>query len=36
MHDFFGLGAAQEYWLDAWQRSVLLLDTFRARGNTFD
>ena len=29
------LGAAQEYWLDAWQRSILLLDTLRARGNNY-
>ncbi len=25
----------QEYWIDAWQRSVLTLDTLRERGNTF-
>jgi len=29
------LGPVQEYWLDAWQRSVLLLDTLRQRGNTY-
>jgi pimeloyl-ACP methyl ester carboxylesterase len=29
------LGFAQEYWLDAWQRSVLLLDVLRERGNTY-
>ena len=27
--------AAQEYWLDAWQRSILMLDVLRQRGNTF-
>ena len=27
--------AAQEYWLDAWQRSVLFLDILRERGNTY-
>jgi hypothetical protein len=26
-------GPVPEYWLDAWQRSVLLLDTLRQRGN---
>jgi hypothetical protein len=25
----------QEYWIDAWQRSILCLDTLRERGNTF-
>jgi hypothetical protein len=25
----------QEYWLDAWQRSVLSLDVLRERGNTY-
>src|SRR6202453_4426459 len=29
------LGFAQEYWLDAWQRSVLFLDILRERGNTY-
>src|ERR1700748_807997 len=29
------LGAVQEYWLDAWQRSVLFLDVLRERGNTY-
>ena len=28
-------GPAQEYWTDAWQRSVLFLDVLRQRGNTF-
>ena len=27
--------AAQEYWLDAWQRSILFLDVLRDRGNTY-
>ena len=27
--------AVQEYWLDAWQRSILMLDVLRERGNTF-
>ena len=27
--------ASQEYWIDAWQRSVLFLDVLRQRGNTF-
>ena len=27
--------AVQEYWLDAWQRSILTLDVLRQRGNTF-
>ena len=26
---------AQEYWIDAWQRSVLFLDTLRERGNIY-
>jgi hypothetical protein len=30
---FFGANAAVEYWVDAWQRSVLLLDVLRQRGN---
>ncbi|HUM09943.1 MAG TPA: DUF3141 domain-containing protein [Myxococcaceae bacterium] len=29
------LGPVQEYWFDAWQRSVLLLDTLRQRGNRY-
>jgi hypothetical protein len=27
--------AAHAYWLDAWQRSILYLDTLRERGNTY-
>jgi pimeloyl-ACP methyl ester carboxylesterase len=27
--------AAQAYWLDAWQRSILLLDVLRQRGDTY-
>ncbi len=30
----FGLGAAAEYWTDAWQRTVLCLETLNERGNT--
>ncbi len=30
-----GFGAVQEYWVDTWQRSVLLLDILRERGNTY-
>ncbi len=30
-----GLGAVQEYFLDAWQRSILLFDVLRERGNTY-
>ena len=29
------LGAAQEYWIDAWQRGVLLLRTLNERGNAY-
>jgi pimeloyl-ACP methyl ester carboxylesterase len=29
------LHAVQEYWLDAWQRSVLFLDVLRQRGNIY-
>jgi hypothetical protein len=34
-HRWPDLSAAQEYWLDACQRSVLYLDVLRERGNTF-
>src|SRR5262245_13473205 len=29
------LNFVQEYWLDAWQRSILTLDVLRARGNAY-
>ena len=29
-----GLNFVQEYWNDAWQRSILTLDVLRERGNT--
>src|SRR6516164_9645716 len=29
------LTAPIEYWLDAWQRSILFLDVLRERGNTY-
>ena len=25
----------QEYWIDAWQRSILFLDVLRQRGNIY-
>ena len=28
-------GPAQEYFIDAWQRSIIFLDVLRQRGNTF-
>ncbi|MGD9885381.1 MAG: DUF3141 domain-containing protein, partial [Reyranella sp.] len=31
----WGLGFAQDYWIDAWQRAILTLDTLRQRGNTW-
>jgi pimeloyl-ACP methyl ester carboxylesterase len=31
----FGTNSAVEYWVDAWQRSILLLDTLRQRGNNY-
>ena len=30
---FEPVNAAAEYWVDAWQRSILLLDVLRQRGN---
>ena len=30
-----GANSAVEYWLDAWQRSILLLDVLRQRGNNY-
>ena len=35
MQNLPDIRAVQEYWLDAWQRSVLLLDVLRERGNTY-
>ena len=35
MQDWPDIRAVQEYWLDAWQRSVLFLDILRERGNIF-
>jgi pimeloyl-ACP methyl ester carboxylesterase len=35
MQNWFHIGAAPEYWLDAWQRSILTLDVLRERGNTY-
>ena len=32
---FFGANSAAEYWVDAWQRSILLLDVLRQRGNNY-
>lgn len=32
---FFGTNSAVEYWVDAWQRSILLLDVLRQRGNNY-
>ena len=29
------INPVQEYWLDAWQRSILMLDILRQRGNTY-
>jgi pimeloyl-ACP methyl ester carboxylesterase len=29
------MNAVQEYWLDAWQRSILFLDVMRERGNIY-
>src|SRR3954471_23041639 len=30
-----GMSSAFEYWVDAWQRSILLLDVLRQRGNNY-
>jgi pimeloyl-ACP methyl ester carboxylesterase len=35
MQNWPGFGAVQEYWLDAWQRSILTLDILRERGNIY-
>jgi hypothetical protein len=36
MHTWPDLNVVGEYWLDAWQRSVLFLDTLRQRGNIYN
>ena len=35
MQNLPDIRAVQEYWLDAWQRSVLFLDVLRERGNIY-
>ena len=35
MSDSQSLNFIQEYWIDAWQRSILSLDVLRQRGNTY-
>ena len=35
MQNWPDLPTIQEYWLDAWQRSILFLDVLRERGNTY-
>ena len=35
MSNWSSFGAVQEYWLDAWQRSVMSLDVLRERANTY-
>jgi Protein of unknown function (DUF3141) len=35
MQNWPDIRAVHEYWLDAWQRSVLFLDILRERGNTY-
>ena len=35
MLNWSGFGSIPEYWLDAWQRSILTLDVLRERGNTY-
>jgi hypothetical protein len=32
---FFAATSAVEYWVDAWQRSILFLDVLRRRGNNY-
>ncbi len=34
-NDLGGPNFIQEYWVDAWQRSILTLDALRQRGNTY-
>src|SRR5262245_31077026 len=35
MYPWDALAAAQEYWRDAWERSILTLDVLRKRGNNY-
>ena len=35
MQNWPDITAAQEYWLDAWQRSILFFDVLRERGNIY-
>jgi pimeloyl-ACP methyl ester carboxylesterase len=35
MHSVPDIRSIQEYWLDAWQRSILMLDVLRQRGNSY-
>jgi hypothetical protein len=35
MAECTGFGPVLDYWLDAWQRSILFLDVLRQRGNTY-
>ncbi len=35
MADWPGLGPVHQYFLDAWQRTILVLDVLRERGNTY-
>ena len=30
-----GFGPVWDYWIDAWQRSILFLDVLRERGNSY-
>jgi hypothetical protein len=32
---FFGTDSAIEYWVDAWQRSILSVGVLRQRGNNY-
>jgi pimeloyl-ACP methyl ester carboxylesterase len=35
MNDWPSLNPVAQYWIDAWQRSILFLDTLRQRGNIY-
>ncbi len=35
MSTWNGIGPVEEYWIDAWQRAILLLDILRERGNKY-